>query len=291
MRKLIILLLFPLLVSAQYNLFARQNFETKKSTFSYLLDDFTGASVAYSFRKLRSGYTGNCVKVKRSSDNTFLDIGFINNILDEASLLTFVGSGDGYIEKWYDQSGNGNDLIFGLYVPYKIVEAGILSTKNGKPSMNSLYNKQAYLRTASSIASSFDSVFCVFSFETTQTTSIFTIPFGWASDGDYYGLASNTSPDASASFAGYGGAIPTVYKNNITTAIVNNRGAHSTAFKIGVQVLSSSFISCPFTKQRALSYGALPAFEHVQEVIMWGTDKSSIKPDIQNNINTFYSIY
>jgi len=74
------------------------------SKFSLLLDTFPNAAAAYSLRKLRSAYTGNCIEVRRSSDNALQDIGFVNNELDTASLLSFVGAGDGFVRTWYDQS-------------------------------------------------------------------------------------------------------------------------------------------------------------------------------------------
>jgi len=41
---------------------------------------------AYSLRKLRSAYTGSAIRVRRSSDSTEQDIGFVNNELDTVSL-------------------------------------------------------------------------------------------------------------------------------------------------------------------------------------------------------------
>ena len=60
---------------------------------SYLLDTYSGAAAAYSLRKLRNSYTGSAIRVRRSSDNTTLDVGFdANGNLDTASMLSFVGS-------------------------------------------------------------------------------------------------------------------------------------------------------------------------------------------------------
>lgn len=56
-------------------------------------------------------YAGSSLRVRRSSDNTEQDIGFSSGQLDTTSLLAFVGSGNGFVTKWYDQSGAGNDLI------------------------------------------------------------------------------------------------------------------------------------------------------------------------------------
>ncbi|QXD16164.1 hypothetical protein GQ464_004215 [Rhodocaloribacter litoris] len=75
---------------------------------SYLLDDYPDAYAAYSLRKLSSSYDGPVIRVRRSSDNAEQDIGFgADGLIDEAALLAFVGAGDGYVVKWYDQSGNG----------------------------------------------------------------------------------------------------------------------------------------------------------------------------------------
>jgi hypothetical protein len=56
-----------------------------------LLDQYPNAAVAYSLRKLRAGYIGSAIRVRRSSDNAEQNIGFIGNDLDTASMLDFVG--------------------------------------------------------------------------------------------------------------------------------------------------------------------------------------------------------
>jgi len=66
---------------------------------------------AYSLRKLRNGYSGDCVRVRRSSDNAEQDFGFVNDVVDMASIITFCGAGNGFVTTWYDQSGLGKDVI------------------------------------------------------------------------------------------------------------------------------------------------------------------------------------
>jgi hypothetical protein len=81
------------------------------SGWSLLLDLYPSAAVAYSLRKLRTAYTGSAIRVRRSSDNTEQDIGFVGRGLDTTALLTFCGVGDGFVKTWYDQSGNANNAI------------------------------------------------------------------------------------------------------------------------------------------------------------------------------------
>lgn len=76
-----------------------------------LLDSITGATCAFSMRKLRTAYSGNCLKVRRSSDSTTQDIGFSNGWLDESALTTFVGANDGFVDTWYDQTANGYNAV------------------------------------------------------------------------------------------------------------------------------------------------------------------------------------
>lgn len=76
------------------------------------LTNGTPAAVAYSLRKLSTSYVGNAIQVRRSSDNATQNIGFDSNgDLNTTSLLAFVGSNDAFVTIWYDQSGNGRDLI------------------------------------------------------------------------------------------------------------------------------------------------------------------------------------
>lgn len=58
---------------------------------SLLLDTYTNASAAFSLRKLRTNYNGSAIRVRRNSDNTEQDIGFLNDQLNTSSLQTFIG--------------------------------------------------------------------------------------------------------------------------------------------------------------------------------------------------------
>ena len=77
---------------------------------SPILDQLTAtATAAYSTRRLKGAYAGNAMRVRRSSDNAEQDIGFASDgTLNQAALLSFVGSGSGYVSIWYDQVGGKN---------------------------------------------------------------------------------------------------------------------------------------------------------------------------------------
>lgn len=86
-------------------------------------------------RRLKNAYTGPLIRVRRTSDNTEQDIAqTANKVLDEASLLTFVGAGDGYITKVYDQSGLVADMAQAVVANQpRIALSGVVSKVNGRP--------------------------------------------------------------------------------------------------------------------------------------------------------------
>ena len=86
------------------------------------------AAAAYSLRRLRKSYTGAAIRVRRSSDNSELDVGFTaSGNLDTSTLLSFVGAGSGFITTWCDQTGNGRHSIQATAANQpRIVNAGTL---------------------------------------------------------------------------------------------------------------------------------------------------------------------
>lgn len=87
-------------------------------------------------RRIRSGYKGNALYVRRSSDNAKAIIAYKSGVLDTVSLLAFVGGGSGYVEGIWDQSNH--KFYFEQTDTSKqarIVNSGTLETKNGKPAL------------------------------------------------------------------------------------------------------------------------------------------------------------
>ena len=92
-------------------------------------------SAAYSLRLLSTGYAGNAIQVRRSSDNATQDVGFTaNGDLDTASLKTFTGINNAFVVTWYDQSGNSTHLTQATAARQpSIVTNGVVNRANGLP--------------------------------------------------------------------------------------------------------------------------------------------------------------
>lgn len=103
-----------------------------------LLDLYPGAIGAWSLRKLRNGYSGSAIRVRRASDNAEQDIGFdANNELDTTALTTFCSGTNGFITTWYDQASNKNSLQTSATSQPKIYDSGTgVLMQNGKPTVS-----------------------------------------------------------------------------------------------------------------------------------------------------------
>jgi hypothetical protein len=84
----------------------------KANPVQFILDYLTNQpKCAVALRKLRSAYTGNCLRVVNNTTLVETDIGFTpSGALDVAALRTACGTSLGTVRTWYDQSGNGNNI-------------------------------------------------------------------------------------------------------------------------------------------------------------------------------------
>lgn len=102
----------------------------------------------YSLRQFNLAYSGNCLMVRRDSDNATQLIGFSAGVVDTAAIAAFCGGSNGFVQEWYDQSGNANHLLsFVLYIYQpKIYDAatGIILL-NSKPAINFAAGQRLYL--------------------------------------------------------------------------------------------------------------------------------------------------
>jgi len=103
---------------------------------SLLLDGLANPPVrAYALRRVRTAYTGPLIRVRRSSDNAELNIGYDgSNELDTAALLAHCGAGNGFVTVWYDQMGNSDASQGTAAAQPQIVTGGALTTTaNSRP--------------------------------------------------------------------------------------------------------------------------------------------------------------
>jgi hypothetical protein len=260
---------------------ATSNTITPISAFTGLLDTYPNAAVAYSLRKLRTAYTGAAIRVRRSSDNAEQDFGFVSNVLDTASLLSFCGAGNGFVTTWYDQSGNANNASQGTALNQpRIVFSGALILQNGKPSISDLVNNNIKLSATLNGSANFYA-FNVMKYLSGSTNILYS---GQVADRWIFAASTGDTNNVFSSNAG----TPTFRKNGVLQTYAN-RGAAATS--LANQSLFTVTASTTSWTQLTIGYpNTLPMF-NMQEVVVYHANKDTDRTGIEANINTFYTIY
>lgn len=262
-----------------------------------LLDTYSGAAVAYSLRRLSNTYTGNAIRVRRSSDNTSQDIGFkADGTLDTATLLSFVGVGNGFITTWYDQSGNNRDAIqVTASNQPQIVSSGNVLLQDGKPTVT--FTPSQTLATNSLSLSFYN---CGISYVSRNISGIGAVGiFGYGTNGQsnqtrYLGTYINTltfiyyGADSQSNVSGMGDTKLSLYSLNYQSNTVN-------FYKNGTtQNASTPTISNTTTSRFSINdiYGRGDRGTiNFSEGIFYTSSQSTNMAGIRSNQNSYYSIY
>jgi hypothetical protein len=249
-----------------------------------LLDLYPSASVAYSLRKLRTAYSGNCIRVRRT-DLTEQNIGFNSSgELDTAALLAFVGTGvldNGFITTWYDQSGNARNVTQATAILQpRIVVSGALILQNGKPSISDLVGSNIKLSVTLNGSANFYA-FNVMKYLSGTTNILYS---GQSADRWIFAASTGDTNNVLSQNAG----TPTFRKNGVLQTYAN-RGAAATS--LANQSLFTVTASTTSWTQLTIGYpNTLPMF-NMQEVVIYYANKDADRVGIETNINSFYTIY
>jgi hypothetical protein len=265
-----------------------------------LLDTYSGAAAAYSLRKLRELYFGAAIRVRRSSDNTEADIGFnVNDELDTIALLAFCGAGNGFVKTWYDQSGNSYDAtqITDASQP-QIVSSGSVILDNSKPTILFDGVNDSLIKSSFTFSTTNLSIIKVNSrIGTSQNVD----GIGYADAGT--GGVQNANNSTRIGFQGRPNVSPFVAVNSglavTNNQVLQNNIIATTEMKASANgnAFATITISSPVTYSEDIlrigSVGSNLAFGNgnTSELILWNLDQSVNKTGIENNINSFYSIY
>jgi Alpha-L-arabinofuranosidase B, catalytic len=176
---------------------------------SYLDNYASGIKAAFSISKLFSTYSGHAIRVRRDSDNTEADFGFVSGVIDIAGINTFISGANGFISKWYDQSGNGKDAVQATTTSQPKI---IMNVLNGLPAIR-FDGASSTLLTGSFLDNSFDKSFTSVTLAS-KTGTGFTLH---ENNSSYYGSRNNVANNVLYNVGGMsGGAAQNVpaYNNN-----------------------------------------------------------------------------
>ena len=258
------------------------------------------AEVAYSVRRVASTtvYNGNCLRVRRPSDDAELDIGFVSDELDTTSLLTFVGSEKAFVSVFYDQSGNGNNAIMTSQQAQPLIADGgsVIVASNGKPALQlDGVNDFLSLTTPLQVGQLFYESFVFERLTASVTTvslgtSLSTNPFvfQWSAGNRLESAMCQTGINTHASSQTQSGDFLATTRREADTDSVsmrlNGASVGSSTYTVG---LPSTLITIG-TQKAATTVFMTGKF---QELIYFNLDKSSSQVYIETNTNGYYNLY
>jgi hypothetical protein len=259
------------------------------SSFTFLLDLYPGAVAAYSFRKLRSTYTGFCCQTYDTT-NGLVNVGFVNNYVDLTTLQNL--GANLFITIWYDQSGNGNNIASNLASGGKLKIANVLQNINGK--LSSFFDTEG--------ASNYNSInlkngFSNFTAAKINTTT--NVAYTFAKD---VNDIANAAVQGSNQWGLYRSAVGAMLiKNNQAPTVFSLFTAYYDGLNIGIKLNSVTQNTGTFsntvitnTVLLAVPYNTAPGgtnHSNISESIFYQNNQLANQSAIEANINTFYTIY
>jgi hypothetical protein len=264
---------------------------TSKATDAY--SGFTPANVNFTIGIDASGdreFNGNIAEViiynsDQSDNRTAIEanIGDHYDIDLPSGVDTGYDQVDGFVETWYDQSGNGNDAVQDVAASQpQIVDGGSLITRGANSEPSILFGGAADNRldvVGRPIAKS------VFSALQASNTNFETLICD-TTDNAPRATTNNNANNRAYKFEGFG--TPSVNVDGVTyngTSNVSSLGFHL----LGMTSGSGSSINRIGANPSAGSTGN--SFNYVSELILYPSDQSANREAIETNINNQYSIY
>ena len=260
-----------------------------------LLDTYSGATGAYSLRKIKLTYTGYAIRVRRSSDNTSQDIGF-NGLgdLDTTTLISFVGANDGFVSIWYDQSGASKNMVQNTSaIQPQIVSSGSVLLDGGKPVI--YFNSQRLSVTSPALDINTKSLFYVGkSSGVSSNNGALVVMNSTPSDNPEIRIGKDVSTlsywnGGYVLNGNYGMSTRKLYTSIIATGkthtLYGNSSQLVTATRSGTFNTITEFTLGGYAQYNGFQVG------YMNECVLYTTDQTSNKTGIESNINAYYSLY
>lgn len=268
----------------------------------YLLDTYTAAA-AYSLRQLKTGVT-NVVRVRRSSDNAESD--FTATEITDGTLTTWTGANNGFVVTWYDQSGNANNATQSTAGSQpQIVSSGTVLTKGSLPAITFDGSNDYLYKNSGVINTTSISTFGVSSGTASASGTLFGSSDTATSlnGGIVVSIDARTTPNRNMFIRNNSG---TLYFADLSTARndANQRlltsfidsSKNMSAFDNGATGGTDTYTGTTLSDAVVVGAQYVSGFTSylngtIQELILFNTDESANRTDIESDINGHYSIY
>lgn len=286
------LILTLTLLAVSFGLFGQQPMllaiDSQQQVDSLILDKYPGASAAYSLRKLDMDYTGYAARIRRASDDSLKNIGFSGEHFDQANAESFCAATDCFLERYYNQAGGVPATQTVDTLQAKIVSNGSLIFENGRAAVEYDSTKINYY-VADSIISASELFYVHHQKSENNTADGVMAVSDWVTGEQDYLIGA--SKDQSDTFIDTGVGNPS-YRVNGAAITRNWKAMHDasdrkqcvitvTGMSMSDQVVLYGFTTSNNWEMEGTS----------QEFIFYETDQSGNLQEIEDLIDTYYSIY
>jgi hypothetical protein len=258
---------------------------------AYFTDLYGTPAAAYSLRKLSPNtlYSGAAIRVRRSSDNTEQDINFVSSAvdapLDTTALSSFVGANNGFVVTWYNQNGSANHFTqTTASLQPRIVNAGTIELLGGLPCINIL--NVAWFGNNDLRGNARQDTYIVRS--NSKTTYIKQAD---QTDSRVFDLVADIGSGSTAFTRFYGN--PNFYANKVLFTGTTRGQVYTTFNGHKIEVHQNADTSV-WGGYRFGIYPGLADFNYeglVSEFIVYKSDKSSQRDNINDNQNDYYNVF
>jgi len=263
------------------------------ASISYIVDD-TSPDLAVSVRKISSTAT-NCIRIREDGGSTETDIGFSGDDLDTAAIASHCGANNGFIVKWYDQSGNGNDLVMSTAANQPQIYDGsvtITDPSNGQPAILFDGGNDRLDLTTPLLPNATATQYSVFQRSAAGQASIsfagnqVNWPYSamwWTTNTRQYRPTNGTNSSHGTS-TGTGDFMWWLeYSSNTSELYEQGVSLGTSTHTFGTNTRNWEYFGM---------YYVTGHDDHHQEAVLWnGTDASGDRAAVHTNVNDYYSIY
>lgn len=252
-----------------------------------LLDRYAGAIAAYSLRELTWQHADKpVVRVRRSSDNSEQD--FTASQVTNGTLATFCMSGDGFVQTWYDQSGNEKHATqTSTESQPSIVSSGNVVSTNSKPAIVFSSKFMISAPTLPTIPQKLSFVL-VHDPLSSVSTGQAPISFGGGSRDNGIIIQQNVGLQPTSPKIGYPLSQSLIlYEQNTAADYLYLNQTLTPVSQIST--ISNSYVGSFNIGRRALS--SIYMSTSIQEIIIYSIPVFSFQEELRSNINSYYSIY
>ena len=246
--------------------------------------------LAFSVRKVNSSYTGDCMRIRRSTDNAELDVGFVSGDLDTSAISTFCGVDIGYVVNWYDQSGNNNDKSNSTASNQPIIYNNGFILRNGKPYISASSTQYLYLASSySQLNNENYTFFMTYEKSTTGNQAVLldvNNKYSWLDYGSNQYVINQDTVSISSQYLAN-----TLYLNNT----ISDADVGTEIFRNGLSIGSRGQNSLGPINYGGIRYLPSNLFRTAtilfSEFIWYKEDKTADSLAMRDNINAYYTIY